>query len=156
MTAPQIVPPLSDEEIEEGSACNQEGCSGQFKPAEVVGCSCHISPPCVACTSAGYTCDTCLHDTAPPRDHDYSERPAKATDRSNDWTSTHTANPFNSTPFTKCCGVAAINTDRCPSCKARITHHDDGLAERRRWANGGCLMCGKQRGDISIAGNCCC
>ena len=88
----------------------------------------------------------------------YEQPTAKPTeDRSAYTTSTHTDNPFNSTPFTVCCGVAAINEDRCPVCKAEITGHDDGLsALRKEVGHGNCLMCGEKRGPIGIQGNCHC
>ncbi len=49
-------------------------------------------------------------------------------DRSNETTGTSYANAFNSTPFTHCCGVAALRPDywmkdaevRCPRCKALV------------------------------------
>ena len=150
---------MDDNEVEDGAPCTQIGCEGTFAPSKVMNCSCHISPPCSACADAGYTCDACGYETAPyeaPEPYDPPRR--KTEDRSNDWTHTHTANPYNSTPFTACCGVAAINTDRCPSCRARIIYHNDGLAERRRWAKGGCLMCGKPRHKAAFGepGTCCC
>ena len=142
--------------IEEGSDCPCSGCSGEMKESPPIGCSCHINPPCSACTDAGYECDTCGFETSPYEDEVYEPPIIAKRDRSSETTTTETANHFNSTPFTRCCGVAAVNTDRCPSCNAQITGHDDGLAEVRRWAKGGCLMCGKPRGDIRVAGNCCC
>ena len=143
--------------IEDGSPCDQKGCNGHFEPSEVVGCSCHINPPCGRCVDAGYTCDTCGHDTNPAKDPDpYETLPHKPIDRSGYTTTTETVSIYNSTPFTRCCGTAAINVDRCPSCNARITRHDDGLAEIRRLAKGGCLMCGKHVGDITKRGNCHC
>lgn len=148
-----------DINIEEGTPCNQDGCSGSFKPSPVVGCSCHINPPCSACVNAGYTCDSCGYETAPQEAYEYHLPEKKVVpDRSDEYTHTITANDFNSTPFTACCGSAAIDTDRCPTCNAKIDYHDDGLAERRRWANGGCLMCGKPRPKKKLgeAGTCYC
>lgn len=137
---------MEDDDIEDGSPCNQSGCDGTFGPTPVVNCSCHISPPCSACTNAGYTCGTCFYDTAPYEEPEpYTPPKRKAQDRTNQITSTRVDNPFNSTPFTLCCGAAAIGVDRCLTCNAKITHHDDGLAEVRRLAKGGCLMCFKPR-----------
>jgi hypothetical protein len=133
-------------------------CEGEMLADKVVNCSCHINPPCGACVDAGVTCDTCGYETAPQEYEPYEfPEPHVVRDRSSELTSTHTANPYNSTPFTQCCGVAAINTDRCPLCKAKITYHDDGLAARRREVGpGNCLMCGKKRGTLGVQGNCCC
>jgi len=44
--------------IDEGDNC-PEGCGGTMQPRDVENCSCHISPPCHACVSAGIECDTC-------------------------------------------------------------------------------------------------
>jgi len=150
---------MGDDEIEEGSPCNQENCAGRFELAPVVGCSCHISPPCSACTNAGFACDTCGHDTTVIKyPESYLPTMKQPVDRHDAWTHTKTSGPFNSTPFTDCCGTAAINTDRCPTCRAQIRYHDDGLAARRRWANGGCLMCGKPlpKERLGEAGTCTC
>ena len=147
------------DEIEEGSPCTERGCSGAFMPSDVVGCSCHIAPPCSACTNAGYTCNLCGYDTAPYEEPErYIPPRREAVDRSKEVTYTRTDNPFNSTPFTACCSTAAINTDRCPLCNAQITYHDDGLAEVRRLAKGGCLMCFKPlpKKHLGEPGTCCC
>ena len=158
---------MKDISYEEGSACPSDGCSGTLDLAEVIGCSCHIAPPCSSCVDAGYACKACGWDSNPDRYSCYEEiqleresqlkaRP-NPPDRYNETTTTYTCSPFNSTPFTRCCGVAAIREDRCPTCRARITSHDDGLAARRREVGpGNCLMCGKRRGPIGISGNCCC
>jgi len=75
---------------------------------------------------------------------------------------TRRANAFNSTPFSSCCGTASMNwkgqpDDHCHSCGEPMTHDDDGLeALRRRIPAGHCLMCGKNRGNLAIAGNCHC
>lgn len=45
--------------FEEGARCNRRGCLGNIAIADVEGCSCHISPPCGACTSPRAYCDTC-------------------------------------------------------------------------------------------------
>lgn len=146
-------------DIEEGTACDQIGCNGKFEPTPPVNCSCHIHPPCSACTDAGYTCDTCGYDTAPYEEPEIYVPPKRQIlDRSGEVTHTRTDNPFNSTPFTACCGTAAINTDRCPSCNAQITYHNDGLSEVRRLAKGGCLMCFKPlpKKHLGEPGTCCC
>lgn len=69
---------------------------------------------------------------------------------------TYTANPFNSTPFSTCCGAASMDHNgrpakECARCGEPMTHHDDGLAARRAEVGPyGCLMCGKPRNK------CCC
>ncbi|WP_378619538.1 hypothetical protein [Nitratireductor sp. GCM10026969] len=75
---------------------------------------------------------------------------------------TKTANAFNSTPFSSCCGVASMKSggrpdDHCHRCGEPMTHHDDGLGARRREVGAGnCLMCGKRRGNPAVPGNCHC
>lgn len=48
--------------ISEGSVCARDGCEGimEIKPAE--NCSCHISPPCSACTDASLWCPECEYE----------------------------------------------------------------------------------------------
>jgi len=43
----------------DGQLCNRNGCSGviEIKPSE--NCSCHLSPPCFACTEAPFWCPEC-------------------------------------------------------------------------------------------------
>ena len=66
---------------------------------------------------------------------------------------TRTSGPFNSTPFSSCCGVASMNNqgrpdNHCHGCGEALTHHDDGLSERRREVGpSACLMCGKPRSN---------
>lgn len=48
----------------EGDTCNREGCKGVIQMRKADGCSCHISPPCSACTSPRQHCDTCDWDEA--------------------------------------------------------------------------------------------
>ncbi len=145
---------------EEGSPCPEVGCVGKLVAAESKNCSCHINPPCSSCVGAGYECPECGWENSEYEEPEYEPVTSPrhtAGSRQDQWTRTHTANPYNSTPFTDCCGIAAINEERCPNCKALITGHDDGLAElRRKVGPGNCLMCGKPRGNIAIPGNCCC
>lgn len=44
--------------LEEGDACPQE-CGGVLYLPEPEGCSCHINPPCGACTGVVLTCREC-------------------------------------------------------------------------------------------------
>lgn len=46
---------------EEGGACFIEKCPGKYRFVSDGDCSCHISPPCSACTGAYLQCDTCDH-----------------------------------------------------------------------------------------------
>lgn len=163
-------------ELEPGDACPVDGCSGHMDIGEVESCSCHISAPCSSCENSGLVCDDCGFDTAEDwkeerrldaerqaeEEHQLAKRQAKALQEKsgkcrNETTWTYTANPYNSTPFTKCCGIAAIDRERCPNCEALIVRHDDGLSElRRRVGPGNCLMCGKPRAKALQPGGCCC
>lgn len=146
--------------IEEGSPCPE--CATPVVSAPSKNCSCHISPPCSSCVDAGYKCPDCGWDNSPIlRDEDgpndwvlyVKHEPGSRRDCT---TRTHVANDFNSTPFSDCCGVASFGP-RCDRCQATITGHDDGLrAIRAKTPTGHCLMCGKKRGPIHIAGNCNC
>lgn len=66
---------------------------------------------------------------------------------------TYTANPFNSTPFSSCCGIASMDRNGrpdtvCHGCGGPLSYHDDGLHSRRvEVGSGNCLMCGKPRHD---------
>lgn len=44
--------------LEEGATC-PTGCGGTLHLPPVEGCSCHIAPPCGACTDQRLTCDAC-------------------------------------------------------------------------------------------------
>lgn len=163
-------------EISEGSDCPKCGAAAAMISGKSEGCSCHINPPCSACINAGCVCGECGFDTAEDwkearrQDEAYEQkerielakieariRSEKRGKRRNEVTHTHVANPFNSTPFTNCCGVAAINESRCPNCEAEILGHDDGLSARRREVGpGNCLMCGKSRSKALQPGGCCC
>ena len=146
------------EKLEEGSPCPNDTCSGKMELSEIIGCTCHINPPCSACVDAGYECNQCHWESNPaPPPIVRKLYKFNAPDRTGETTSTRVDSPYNSTPFTKCCGVAAINESHCPACNAEILGHDDGLSTRRREVGAGCcLMCGRPRGDIAISGNCCC
>lgn len=43
----------------EGEICNREGCIGLIDSHPSEGCSCHINPPCFACTSPRNFCPVC-------------------------------------------------------------------------------------------------
>ncbi len=46
--------------VEEGETCNRDGCPGEIIVLPAENCSCHISPPCGACTTnERIECDTC-------------------------------------------------------------------------------------------------
>lgn len=45
--------------LEEGDRCRENQCGGKLRFPKVENCSCHISPPCGACTSIRLTCDAC-------------------------------------------------------------------------------------------------
>jgi hypothetical protein len=47
------------EGIFEGDVCNREGCNGIINTHPVRGCSCHINPPCSACTEPRNFCSDC-------------------------------------------------------------------------------------------------
>lgn len=157
-----------DDTLQPGDPCPEEGCCGHLDVAPISGCSCHISAPCSACENSGLACDECGFDTTPDRDDGRAEEEAelarikarntaeKRGKRRGETTMTHVANPYNSTPFTDCCGAASFGS-RCVVCEALIVGHDDGLAARRREVGpGNCLMCGKKRGDPAVSGNCHC
>ncbi|MFK0033068.1 hypothetical protein [Pseudomonas monteilii] len=43
----------------EGDTCGRDGCVGVIESHKVVNCSCHISPPCGACTAPRGYCEAC-------------------------------------------------------------------------------------------------
>lgn len=47
------------EAMEEGGACPRPGCDGVLELPIVEDCSCHISPPCAACTDSLLVCTEC-------------------------------------------------------------------------------------------------
>jgi hypothetical protein len=67
MTAPVEPKGASSENLEcravhhlsDGDACPEAGCAGALHPHRIGDCSCHINPPCSACTDAVLTCDVC-------------------------------------------------------------------------------------------------
>lgn len=44
---------------EEGGDCPAPGCSGVLEYSKPENCSCHINPPCGACTSTFLLCPEC-------------------------------------------------------------------------------------------------
>lgn len=48
----------------EGDVCHRNYCKGIVQMRKAVNCSCHISPPCSACTAPRHFCDTCQWDEA--------------------------------------------------------------------------------------------
>lgn len=44
---------------EEGDRCPTGNCDGKLEYPPVENCSCHISPPCAACTNNALTCNEC-------------------------------------------------------------------------------------------------
>lgn len=44
---------------EKGDVCNRNGCTGIIEEYERRGCSCHINPPCSACTEPRAFCSVC-------------------------------------------------------------------------------------------------
>lgn len=43
----------------EGETCNRNGCQGEIQLHPHEGCTCHINPPCSACTSPRHFCPVC-------------------------------------------------------------------------------------------------
>lgn len=50
---------MSDFGTEGGSRCWRNGCAGIIAEHAVEGCSCHINPPCGACTTPREFCPVC-------------------------------------------------------------------------------------------------
>lgn len=44
---------------EQGERCNRDGCDGVIEEHALEGCSCHINPPCSACTADRCYCPKC-------------------------------------------------------------------------------------------------
>jgi len=55
---------MTDFGYSEGDVCHRNRCKGIVQIREAVNCSCHISPPCSACTAPRHFCDTCQWDEA--------------------------------------------------------------------------------------------
>lgn len=43
----------------EGETCNRDGCTGAIETRPPENCSCHINPPCAACTAPRNFCPKC-------------------------------------------------------------------------------------------------
>lgn len=48
--------------LEEGGDCLDPNCTGHMYLPPVVNCSCHINPPCSACTDNELICDECGYE----------------------------------------------------------------------------------------------
>ena len=60
---------------------------------------------------------------------------------SNSFTGVRKANPFNSTDFTNCCGLAVLREDtKCPGCKALVLRSTPARSPN-------CRMCGQPRSE---------
>jgi hypothetical protein len=44
---------------EEGDKCGRDECQGVYVSPPTKNCSCHINPPCSACTDKLLVCDQC-------------------------------------------------------------------------------------------------
>ena len=57
--------------FEEGDICGREGCDGRIEIKPPENCSCHIAPPCSACTAPRAFCPECdwheVHEPEPVR-----------------------------------------------------------------------------------------
>ncbi len=60
---------------EEGDTCPEPKCKGVLKFIRIAPCSCHISPPCSACTDAPLTCPECGWE-APEHEPEHKYVPA--------------------------------------------------------------------------------
>lgn len=70
-------------------------------------------------------------------------------------TYTYCASPFNSTPFSACCGVASMDS-HCSRCGEEIFGHSGTRNVRGPLQDSCCRMCGSPRGNPAIDGNCHC
>lgn len=50
---------MSDYGYSEGETCGRKGCAGKIELHPVENCSCHIAPPCSACTAPRNFCREC-------------------------------------------------------------------------------------------------
>lgn len=55
---------------EEGDGCPQPKCGGKLAWPKPENCSCHINPPCLACTRTVLTCKKCGWEDDPPPHRD--------------------------------------------------------------------------------------
>lgn len=46
-------------DLDEGMQCPEGDCGGALYFPKVEDCSCHIAPPCAACTDIVLTCNRC-------------------------------------------------------------------------------------------------
>lgn len=51
--------------LNEGAKCPDAECDGTMEYPKIENCSCHINPPCFACSSAVLTCSECGHEDTP-------------------------------------------------------------------------------------------
>ena len=65
---------MNNHGIESGETCNRNGCKGIIDETEKRGCSCHINPPCSACTEPRAFCPSCGWDDADEREEYESNR----------------------------------------------------------------------------------
>ena len=49
-------------EKEEGDKCAEPGCEGKLIYVKNGECTCHLHPPCWACTNSYLACDTCYEE----------------------------------------------------------------------------------------------
>lgn len=64
--------------FEEGDICPTAYCAGVLELPKVENCSCHISPPCGACTDNKLTCTACgeeIENEEPPVNHSVRPKP---------------------------------------------------------------------------------
>ena len=64
--------------FEEGDRCREPKCDGRFEFIRQGSCSCHINPPCSACTDAPLTCKECGHEPDQPEFKDVTIVPGLA------------------------------------------------------------------------------
>lgn len=65
---------------EKGETCNRDGCKGIIEEHDLEhyglsGCSCHINPPCSACTKAREYCPECDWSHEEEIDAEFAKRP---------------------------------------------------------------------------------
>lgn len=52
--------------LDEGDTCPHDGCGGRLEYPPAENCTCHINPPCAACTSVLLTCNLCFDEFGEP------------------------------------------------------------------------------------------